>query len=208
MNFFVSDDCAETADRCALGAGGLLGPSFSGRQLQKKSPELGTLHHPRSPYPSNIYCDNPYSPPSNRSLPFSTTLPPSFHSSQSAENKKNISRNNGMSIVPALKGDLPQQARSLYRQLLRAGSEFQAYNFREYAKRRTRDAFRDSKNVEDPRQIQDLIQKGLKDLQTIKRQTVVSKFYQMDRLVVEGGMSGKQKGESGDRSRQKDTGWD
>ncbi|KAI1749312.1 iron-sulfur cluster biosynthesis protein-like protein Isd11 [Xylaria castorea] len=113
-----------------------------------------------------------------------------------------------MSVVSALKGDLPQQARSLYRQLLRTGDHFQSYNFREYAKRRTRAAFRESKNVEDPRKIQDLVQKGLKDLQILKRQTVVSQFYQIDRLVVEGGMSGKQKGNSGDRSRQKDTGWD
>ncbi|KAI0118211.1 hypothetical protein GGR51DRAFT_498502 [Nemania sp. FL0031] len=113
-----------------------------------------------------------------------------------------------MSVVSALKGDLPQQARSLYRQLLRTGDKFQAYNFREYAKRRTRDAFRESKAVEDPRQIQDLIQKGLKELQVMKRQTIVSQFYQIDRLVVEGGRSGKQKGSEGDRSRQKDTGWD
>ncbi|KAI1171286.1 hypothetical protein F4777DRAFT_64545 [Nemania sp. FL0916] len=113
-----------------------------------------------------------------------------------------------MSIVSALKGDLPQQARSLYRQLLRTSNGFQAYNFREYAKRRTRDAFREAKNTEDPRQIQDLIQKGLKELQIMKRQTIVSQFYQLDRLVVEGGMSGKQKGGSGDISRQKDTGWD
>ncbi|KAI0399259.1 iron-sulfur cluster biosynthesis protein-like protein Isd11 [Xylaria palmicola] len=113
-----------------------------------------------------------------------------------------------MSVVSALKGDLPQQARSLYRQLLRTGDQFQAYNFREYAKRRTRDAFRDSRDVEDPRQIQGLIQKGLKDLQIMQRQTVVSKFYEIDRLVIEGGMTGKQKGKSGDRSRQKDTGWD
>ncbi|GAW21379.1 hypothetical protein EKO27_g6546 [Xylaria grammica] len=113
-----------------------------------------------------------------------------------------------MSVVTALKGDLPQQARSLYRQLLRTGNQFQAYNFREYAKRRTKDAFRESNSVEDPRQIQELIQKGLKELQTMKRQTIVSQFYQIDRLVVEGGMAGKQKGKSGDRSRQKDTGWD
>ncbi|RYP77783.1 hypothetical protein DL771_000880 [Monosporascus sp. 5C6A] len=111
-----------------------------------------------------------------------------------------------MSIVSALKGDLPQQARSLYRQLLRTGENFQSYNFREYAKRRTRDAFRENKNVEDPRQIQDLIQKGLKELQMMKRQTVVGQFYQLDRLVVEGGMAGKESGKSGEISRQKDTG--
>ncbi|KAI1501667.1 hypothetical protein F5X99DRAFT_382096 [Biscogniauxia marginata] len=113
-----------------------------------------------------------------------------------------------MSIVSALKGDLPQQARSLYRQMLRQGQRFQAYNFREYAKRRTRDAFRENMNVEDPRQIQDLIQKGLKELQVMKRQTVLSEFYQLNRLVVEGGMAGKEKGKSGDLARQKDTGWD
>ncbi|KAI1813424.1 hypothetical protein GGS20DRAFT_553529 [Poronia punctata] len=113
-----------------------------------------------------------------------------------------------MSIVSSLKGDLPQQARSLYRQLLRTGDKFQSYNFREYAKRRTRDAFRENKTVEDPRQIQDLVQKGLKELQVMQRQTVVSQFYQIDRLVVEGGMAGKQSGKSGDISRQKDTGWD
>ena len=55
-----------------------------------------------------------------------------------------------------------------YRQLLRAGEGFQSYNFREYAKRRTRDAFRDNKAVEDPRQVQDLLQKGLKELQMMK----------------------------------------
>ncbi|KAI1087391.1 hypothetical protein F5B19DRAFT_475811 [Rostrohypoxylon terebratum] len=113
-----------------------------------------------------------------------------------------------MSIVSALKGDLPQQARSLYRQLLRQGEQFEAYNFREYAKRRTRDAFREKIDVQDPREIQTLIQKGLKELQMMKRQTVISKFYQLDRLVVEGGMSGKQSGKSGDTTRQKDTGWD
>ncbi|KAI2463583.1 hypothetical protein F4781DRAFT_416120 [Annulohypoxylon bovei var. microspora] len=113
-----------------------------------------------------------------------------------------------MSIVSALKGDLPQQARSLYRQLLRQGEQFEAYNFREYAKRRTRDAFRESVVVRDPREIQGLIQNGLKELQMMKRQTVISKFYELDRLVVEGGMSGKQSGKSGDITRQKDTGWD
>jgi hypothetical protein len=55
-----------------------------------------------------------------------------------------------------------------YRQLLRQGNQFASYNFREYAKRRTRDAFRENKDVEDPRRIQELVQKGLKDLQMMK----------------------------------------
>ncbi len=57
---------------------------------------------------------------------------------------------------------------SQYRQLLRQGEQFAAYNFREYAKRRTRDAFRENKSEEDPRRVQELIQKGLKELQMMK----------------------------------------
>ncbi|KAK8099352.1 uncharacterized protein PG998_012593 [Apiospora kogelbergensis] len=110
-------------------------------------------------------------------------------------------------IVSALKGDLPKQARSLYRSLLRQGRNFQAYNFREYAHRRTVDAFHENKNVSDPREVQELMQKGLKELQMLKRQTVVSQFFQFDRLVVEGGMEGKQHGKSGDIARTKEQGW-
>lgn len=59
--------------------------------------------------------------------------------------------------------NLPQ-----YRQLLRQGNQFAAYNFREYAKRRTRDAFRDSQKEGDERVVQELMQKGLKELQVMK----------------------------------------
>lgn len=104
-----------------------------------------------------------------------------------------------------------------YRQLLRQGEQFAAYNFREYAKRRTRDAFRENKDINDARRIQELIQEGLRNLQVLKvgyrplsttlafpslalpenfanggdiqRQTVISQFYELDRLVVEGGIS-------------------
>ncbi|CAI6093877.1 unnamed protein product [Clonostachys chloroleuca] len=111
-----------------------------------------------------------------------------------------------MSAVGALKGDMPQQVRSLYRQLLRQGNQFTAYNFREYAKRRTRDAFREHVAVNDPRKIQELVQQGLKDLQVMKRQTVIGQFYQLDRLVVEGGISGKNNSEDSAVLRQKQQG--
>ncbi len=42
------------------------------------------------------------------------------------------------------------------------------YNFREYARRRTRDAFRENRDVQDPREQQELIQEGLKELQMLK----------------------------------------
>ncbi|KJX93644.1 iron-sulfur cluster biosynthesis protein isd11 [Zymoseptoria brevis] len=100
------------------------------------------------------------------------------------------------------------EVRSLYRSLLRTSRQFAAYNFREYAKRRTRDAFREHSTESDARTIQELTQKGLKELQILKRQTVVSQFFQLDRLVVEGGKTGKQTSGRGDIVRQKDTGWD
>ncbi|KAI9812253.1 MAG: hypothetical protein M1826_002924 [Phylliscum demangeonii] len=108
----------------------------------------------------------------------------------------------------AAQGEHLFQARSLYRSLLRQGRQFALYNFREYAKRRTRDAFHAHQAERDPRRIQELFQTGLKELQMLKRQTVVSQFFQMDRLVVEGGASGKETGKSGAIVRQKDTGWD
>lgn len=124
--------------------------------------------------------------------------------------------------------------RSLYRSLLRQSNQFASYNFRMYARRRTRDAFHENQSVTDSRRIQELVQKGLKELQVLKvsfslfscrsswfealsvarqkdpaggrsclcisssgvfvltlfcvqRQTVVSQFFQLDRLVVEGG---------------------
>ena len=60
------------------------------------------------------------------------------------------------------------EVRSLYRSLLRQSSQFAAYNFREYAKRRTRDAFRANSQEADARKVQEFIQKGLKELQMLK----------------------------------------
>ncbi|KAF2275060.1 uncharacterized protein EI97DRAFT_434623 [Westerdykella ornata] len=113
-----------------------------------------------------------------------------------------------MSLTKATKGDTPYQVRSLYRSLLRQGRQFAAYNFREYAKRRTRDAFREHQHETDERRIQELVQRGIKELQMLKRQTVISQFYQLDRLVVEGGSAGKEKGKHGGIVRQKEQGWD
>ncbi|KAF2757498.1 putative iron-sulfur cluster biosynthesis protein Isd11 [Pseudovirgaria hyperparasitica] len=114
-----------------------------------------------------------------------------------------------MSITAAAaKGDTGFQVRSLYRSLLRQSREFALYNYREYAHRRTRDAFREHQGETEERAVQELVQKGLKELQMMKRQTVVSQFYQLDKLVVEGGKTGKQTGKSGGIVRQKDQGWD
>ena len=55
-----------------------------------------------------------------------------------------------------------------YRNLLRFSNRFSAYNFREYAKRRTRDAFHEHQHESDPKRIQELIARGQKDLQMLK----------------------------------------
>lgn len=60
------------------------------------------------------------------------------------------------------------EARSLFRSLMRQSRQFAAYNFREYAKRRTRDAFREASVESDERKVQELMQKGLKELQVLK----------------------------------------
>lgn len=58
--------------------------------------------------------------------------------------------------------------RSLYRSLLRTSNQFANYNFRRYARRRTRDAFHEHQREQDSRRIQELVQKGLKELQVMK----------------------------------------
>lgn len=44
-------------------------------------------------------------------------------------------------------------------------------------------------------------------LMTIQRQTVVSQFFQLDKLVVEGGKQGKETGSHSEIVRQKDQGY-
>ncbi|RKF62560.1 LYR motif-containing protein 4 [Erysiphe neolycopersici] len=85
-----------------------------------------------------------------------------------------------MSAINGLKrGELARQARSMYRQLLRQSEKFASYNYREYAKRKTCDSFRENKDIRDPAKIEELIQKGRRELQTMKvrRQSIVSKRF-------------------------------
>ncbi|KAI1973828.1 hypothetical protein LOZ52_001833 [Ophidiomyces ophidiicola] len=125
--------------------------------------------------------------------------------------------------VASLTRDSAFQARSLFRSLLRQSKQFSNYNFREYALRRTRDAFRQHRHETEERKIQELLQKGIHDLRMMKvsqnsrivsaqthcskvlRQTIISQFYQLDRLVVEGQESGKETGSEGGIVRQKDS---
>ena len=55
-----------------------------------------------------------------------------------------------------------------YRSLLRQSTQFSNYNFREYARRRAKDAFREHQNETESRRVQEFIQKGLQDLRMMK----------------------------------------
>ncbi|XP_058116079.1 LYR motif-containing protein 4 [Anopheles ziemanni] len=75
---------------------------------------------------------------------------------------------------------------SLYKQMLRASQNFDAYNYRMYALRRIRDAFRDNKALTDSASIENELSNAKKTLEIIKRQTIVGQLYQApDKLVIE-----------------------
>ncbi|KFB39619.1 AGAP004196-PA-like protein [Anopheles sinensis] len=59
---------------------------------------------------------------------------------------------------------------SLYKQMLRASQNFDAYNYRMYALRRIRDAFRDNKALTDGASIENELSYAKKNLEIIKRQ--------------------------------------
>lgn len=77
------------------------------------------------------------------------------------------------------------QVLSLYRRLLKESSQFDSYNFRAYALRRVRDAFRANVAVTDPKTIDRLIKDGQSNLALIKRQVTIGKMYPSNHLVIE-----------------------
>ncbi|KXJ71126.1 LYR motif-containing protein 4 [Aedes albopictus] len=74
---------------------------------------------------------------------------------------------------------------SLYRQLLRESQKFSSYNFRNYALRRVRDAFRENKALTDSSKIQAEMEYARKNLDIIKRQALISQMFRADKLVIE-----------------------
>ncbi|KAG0262555.1 LYR motif-containing protein 4 [Mortierella polycephala] len=77
------------------------------------------------------------------------------------------------------------QVLGLYRSLLHHSSKFAAYNFRDYAVRRTRDAFHAAKSESDPAKIDALILRAQQQLEVVKRQSLISQLYSGQKLVVE-----------------------
>ncbi|XP_053695830.1 protein bcn92 [Sabethes cyaneus] len=74
---------------------------------------------------------------------------------------------------------------TLYKQMLRESQKFSSYNYRMYALRRIRDAFRDNKSLSDSSKIESELEYGQRNLDIIKRQVLVGQLFQADKLVIE-----------------------
>lgn len=74
---------------------------------------------------------------------------------------------------------------TLYRQMLRQSAKFAAYNFRNYAFRKTRDEFVRNRFETDPTRISNFIKEARVSLKMLQRQGTISQMYAMPDLVVE-----------------------
>ncbi|KAG6451561.1 hypothetical protein O3G_MSEX007216 [Manduca sexta] len=69
--------------------------------------------------------------------------------------------------------------------LLRESEKFPNYNFRSYALRRVRDAFKDSKNLSDAKSIKKEYEFAKENLAIIRRQVLIGDMYKTEKLVIE-----------------------
>lgn len=77
------------------------------------------------------------------------------------------------------------QALQLYKQFMRNGRNYNGYNVREYIQRRVRDEFKQNKDLTNPADIEKSIAKAQRELELVKRQTIISRLYNHGRLVIE-----------------------
>uniref|UniRef100_A0A8C9F8S6 Complex 1 LYR protein domain-containing protein n=3 Tax=Galliformes TaxID=8976 RepID=A0A8C9F8S6_PAVCR len=77
------------------------------------------------------------------------------------------------------------QVLRLYRALLRESQRFSGYNYRTYAIRRIRDAFRENKSIKDSEKIEELVNKAKENLEIIHRQVTIGQMYATQKLVIE-----------------------
>ncbi|KAE8597820.1 hypothetical protein XENTR_v10016615 [Xenopus tropicalis] len=77
------------------------------------------------------------------------------------------------------------QVLSLYKIMLRESQRFNSYNYRTYAIRRIRDAFREKKNVDDFHEIETLLHRAKENLSVIQRQVTIGQMYATQKLVIE-----------------------
>lgn len=77
---------------------------------------------------------------------------------------------------------------SLYKNLLRASQKFPQYNYRVYFCQRVRQGFKDAKELNNPETISHLISKAERDLECLKRQSVISSLYEDFPVVIDKGV--------------------
>ena len=109
--------------------------------------------------------------PSPHPQPLQLPLPPQISSDPRAPITLGLTPNVRRTMASAIATSTNTSAysvRSLYRSLLRQSKQFANYNFRTYAWRRTRDAFREAQGEHDERAVQEAVQRGLKELQIMK----------------------------------------
>ncbi|XP_015774047.1 PREDICTED: LYR motif-containing protein 4-like isoform X2 [Acropora digitifera] len=87
--------------------------------------------------------------------------------------------------MAAVKMATAREVLQLYRQMLRVGKSFSSYNYRMYATRRIKDAFKENKNITDPEKIKSLIMKAQDSLEIMKRQVFLGQMYRHSKLVIE-----------------------
>ncbi|XP_053322972.1 LYR motif-containing protein 4 [Spea bombifrons] len=77
------------------------------------------------------------------------------------------------------------QVLALYKIMLRESQKFSSYNYRTYAIRRIRDAFREKKNVHNFQEVQTLVHRAKENLDVIRRQVTIGQIYTTNKLVIE-----------------------
>ncbi|XP_018424300.1 PREDICTED: LYR motif-containing protein 4 [Nanorana parkeri] len=77
------------------------------------------------------------------------------------------------------------QVLNLYKIMLRESQNFGSYNYRTYAIRRIRDAFREKKNIDDFHEVQTLVHQAKENLDVIRRQVSIGQLYATQKLIIE-----------------------
>lgn len=78
-----------------------------------------------------------------------------------------------------------RKALKLYKDLIKESNKFSSYNYRDYAKRKIKFEFNNSKQLNDPVKLQSLFEKGQQNLDLIKRQVFISQLYPIEKTVLE-----------------------
>ncbi|XP_045461292.1 LYR motif-containing protein 4 [Harmonia axyridis] len=76
------------------------------------------------------------------------------------------------------------QILGLYKLLLREANKFSSYNFRNYALRKIRDNFKENKSIKGDN-IELYLNEAKRNLEVIKRQVIIGRMYDTDKLVIE-----------------------